>query len=142
MTERLIENVIKIVIFWGVGLLSVWLALSVFGFASIGSFPAVDSSKWQAVFMTNNQVYFGKLTDYDSEYVTLTDVYYLRTASDLEATGGTSLNLIKLGGELHGPEDVMYIPKSTVLFWENMKPTSQVVETITSSQSQQSQQSQ
>ncbi len=139
MTDYLIENTIKSLLFWAVGLLALWLAFGVFNITGLGSFPGVPAAQWQAVFLTNNQVYFGKLVNYDNAYVTLSDVYYLRTASDLDQSGGSSLNLIKLGGELHGPEDIMYIPKSTVLFWENMKPTSQVVETITSSQSQQSQ---
>jgi hypothetical protein len=130
MIDHALTSVLKSVIFWGVGLLALWLALGIFQFSSIGTFPAVDNTKWQAVFLSNNQVYFGKLENDDSAYVTLSDVYYLRTASDLDQSGGSSLNLIKLGGELHGPEDVMYIPKSTVLFWENMKDTSQVVETI------------
>ena len=134
MKDYLLENAIKSVLFWAVGLLAVWLAFGVFNITSIGSFPSVPPAQWQAVFLTNNQVYFGKLVNYDNAYVTLTDVYYLRTASDLEASGGSSLNLIKLGGELHGPEDVMYIPKANVLFWENMKATSQVVQTITASQ--------
>jgi len=136
MKDYLLENVIKSVMFWAVGLLALWLAFGVFNITSIGSFPAVPASQWQAVFLTNNEVYFGKLVNYDNTYVTLTDVYYLRTASDLDQSGGTSLNLIKLGGELHGPEDVMYIPKTNVLFWENMKSTSQVVQTIMSSQQQ------
>lgn len=134
MRDYLIENTIKSVLFWVIGGVAIWLAFSVFNVTSSGNFPVVSASQWQAVFLTNNQVYFGKLVNYDNAYVTLTHVYYLRTASDLDQGGGASLNLIKLGGELHGPEDSMYIPKSTVLFWENMKPTSQVVQTILSSQ--------
>ena len=106
------------------------------GVKSGRNFPSVSPGQWQAVFLTNNAVYFGKLVNYDNTYVTLTDVYYLRTASDLEGSGATSLNLIKLGGELHGPEDVMYIPKTNVLFWENMKDSSQVVQTIMSASAQ------
>jgi len=134
MKDYLLENAIKSLVFWAVGLVALWLAFGVFNFPSLGSFPAVPASQWQAVFLTNNQVYFGKLVNYDAAYVTLTDVYYLRTASDLDQSGGSSLNLIKLGGELHGPEDVMNIPKANVLFWENMKDTSQVVQTIMSAQ--------
>ena len=134
MKDYLLENLIKSVMFCVVGLIAVWLALGVFNITSVGNFPSVSPGQWQAVFLTNNAVYFGKLVNYDNTYVTLTDVYYLRTASDLEGSGATSLNLIKLGGELHGPEDVMYIPKTNVLFWENMKSTSQVVQTIVSAQ--------
>ena len=135
MFDTITKSIIQGIVFWTLALVAAWLALSVLGFASMGTFPSVDTAKWQAVFLTNNQVYFGKLDTYDTTYLTLSHVYYLRTAADLEASGSAGLNLIKLGGELHGPEDVMYIPKSTVLFWENMKQTSQVVQTIMSSQS-------
>lgn len=134
MKDYLLEQALKSFVFWIFGLAAAMIAFAVFGSSLFGGFPAVPAAQWQAVFLTNNQVYFGKLADYDSSYVTLTDVYYLRTASDLTQSGGSSLNLIKLGGELHGPEDVMYIPKANVLFWENMKQTSQVVQTIQSAQ--------
>lgn len=134
MKDYLLEQAIKSLVFWAFGVLAAWVALMLFGAAMLGGFPSVPAQEWQAVFLTNNQVYFGKLSNHDSSYVTLTDVYYLRTASDLTLSGGSSLNLIKLGGELHGPEDSMYIPKANILFWENMKPTSQVVQTIQSAQ--------
>jgi len=132
MTDYLLEYGIKSVLFWVVGLIAIFLAFNVFNVNGDSHLPAVPSAKWQAVFLNNNQVYFGKLTDVSSSYVTLTDVYYLRTASDLEQA--TTLNLIKLGGELHGPEDVINIPKTSMLFWENMKDTSRVVQTIQASQ--------
>jgi hypothetical protein len=36
--------------------------------------PAIDSSKYQAVFFTNGQVYFGKLQAAGSDYMKLTDI--------------------------------------------------------------------
>ena len=135
MLDYLLENGIKSVTFWVIGLVALWLGFSVFGFGShSGAFPSVASAKWQAVFLTSNQVYFGKLKEDDANYLTLSDVYYLRTATDLDQNqaSASSLNLIKLGGEVHGPEDTIYIPKSSILFWENMKDTSRVVQTIMS----------
>jgi hypothetical protein len=132
MTDYLLEYGIKSVLFWFVGIIAIFFAFTVLNVNGNSHVPTVPSTKWQAVFLNNNQVYFGKLTDVSSSYVTLSDVYYLRTASDLEQS--TSLNLIKLGGELHGPEDTINIPKSSVLFWENMKDTSRVVQTIQSAQ--------
>ena len=37
----------------------------------------VDSSKYQAVFLTNGQAYFGKVSNERKDYVSLNDVYYL-----------------------------------------------------------------
>ncbi len=132
MTDYLIENTITSFVFWAIGILALWLAFGVLGIAPTGSFPQVPAAKWQAVFLTNNQVYFGKLKGADANYVTLSNVYYLRTATDLDQASGSNLNLIKLGGEVHGPEDSINIPKTSILFWENMKDTSRVVQTINS----------
>jgi len=95
---------------------------------------AMDSSKWQAVFLNNGQVYFGHLDEAQKDYIHITNVFYLRAAQTLQplssSTPAPSFELVKLGGELHGPEDAIYLEKSSVLFWENMKPDSQVVQAI------------
>ena len=36
----------------------------------------------------------------------------------------------ELGGELHGPEDVMYVSREQVLFWENLKDDGKVATAI------------
>jgi len=93
-----------------------------------------DESKYQAVFMTNGQVYFGKLTDVTSNYQTLTDVYYLQVQQDVQPAKVDSTNsqisLNKLGSELHGPTDKMNIAESQILFWEDLKDDSAVVAAI------------
>jgi hypothetical protein len=97
------------------------------------SFPSVPRGSWQAVFLTNNQVYFGHVRAAAGEYVLLTDVFYLRVSQPLQQEAPNPpplIELVKLGGELHGPEDAMYIPKNAILFFENMKPDSPVVQEI------------
>jgi len=102
----------------------------------------IKSKEYQALFLTNGQVYFGKLTHLDNNYVELTDIYYLQTQAAQPTTGSTSstttqsqsLSLAKLGNELHGPEDAMFVAKSQVLFWENLKDSGKVVQAIQSYQ--------
>lgn len=132
MIDFILENGFKSLIFWVVGVLAGGVFVLATGVDFGSAFPTPPANKFQAVFLSNNQVYFGRLQDLDTNYVTLSDVYYLRTASDLEnqKDSGTGLNLIKLGGELHGPEDTIYIPKSSILFWENLKDSSRVVQSI------------
>jgi hypothetical protein len=92
--------------------------------------PKAD--KWQAVFLSNGQVYFGHLS-YERRMYILRDIYYLQAPQDLQSlptTPTASLNLVKLGEELHGPEDAMYIDRDKVMFWENLKDSSRVVEAI------------
>ena len=100
-------------------------------------FPGVNGDTYQAVFLTNNQVYFGELRDYSKEYVVLENIFYLQVSGPLQQANTSddspdrsSINLVKLGDELHGPEDRMFIPKEQILFWENLKGDSSVVQAI------------
>ena len=89
----------------------------------------IDSDTYQAVFLTNDQIYFGYLKDINSDFLILSDVYYVKISE--EGAG----QLVKLGAiEPHGPKDQMTISKEQVLFWENMRLDSQVVKTIQSMQ--------
>lgn len=102
----------------------------------------IDSSKYQAVFLTNGQVYFGKLEKSVDNYYKLTDVFYLQAtqaqtdANETDAqnpqdqAAETGVQLIKLGNEVHGPEDSMVIDRSQVLFIENLKKDGKVVDSI------------
>ena len=96
----------------------------------------IDKSGYQAVFLTNGQVYFGKLQNTRGEYLTLTNIYYLQvqqTVQPAEANPTTDqgeTQLVKLGNELHGPQDSMNISDKQVLFWENLKADSKVAQAI------------
>ena len=106
--------------------------LAVFAALKFGSFGGiVKKSQYQAVFLTNGQVYFGKLQNTSGQYLRLTDVYYLQASTDLQATDGeekteedkakTTQQLIRLGNEIHGPEGEMIVSREQVLFFENIK---------------------
>lgn len=123
------------------------LAAVIVGFFLYSSSPAstIDTSKYQAVFLADGQVYFGKLKPLGSEYLELTDVYYLQSTDEndntlqesSDDTGNNEVQLIKLGNELHGPEDKMVIVKDQVLFYENLKSDGRVATSIAQYQSQQ-----
>jgi hypothetical protein len=106
----------------------------------IGGTPASGVSDYQAVFLTNGQVYFGKLTNPDGDYVTLTDIYYLQVGpqqgsatspTSASSTAQQQISLVKLGNELHGPVDEMHISRAQILFYEQLKTDGQVVKAIT-----------
>lgn len=63
----------------------------------------------------------------------LTNVHYLQTSPLVETSEDapdTELNLVKLGSELHGPEDRMVINRDHVLFTEELQPSSAVVQAM------------
>jgi hypothetical protein len=92
------------------------------------------SSDWQAVFLTNGQVYFGKLSNADGKYANLKDIYYIQVAQQSEAQQKAGeqpqISLLKLGSELHGPADEMQINRDQILFIERLKNDSKVVDAI------------
>lgn len=98
----------------------------------------LNGNQYQAVFLEGGQVYFGKLQVLHDTY-RLTDVYYLEPSKAPDATtedtntkpgAKQSPNLVKLGSELHGPEDQMMFEKQNILFWENLKSDSKVSKAI------------
>lgn len=92
------------------------------------------SNSYQAVFLTNNQVYFGKLVKKNADYPVLQDVYYLQVTQTLQPRDQnaqtTNINLVKLGGEIHGPIDEMVINRAHILFYEDLHENSQVLQAI------------
>lgn len=93
----------------------------------------LNKDGYQAVFMDNNQVYFGKITKMDKDQVILEDIYYLQVQQvqpkpEEEAQG--KLTLVKLGNEIHGPDDQMVINAEHMMFWENLRDEGKVVQAI------------
>lgn len=110
-------------------------------------------SKYQAVFLTNGQVYFGRLSGYPGSHPTIKDVYYLRAQRSLQPPSESveeeievegkkkkttasptptrsELTLIKLGNELHGPMDEIKLNSAHILFVEDLKEDSRIVMAI------------
>ena len=110
----------------------------IFG-SKTGSTAAGAPSGYQAVFLTNGQVYFGKIGSTREDYVTLSDIYYLQvgpqqgsaaTPNAASSTAQQQITLVKLGQELHGPVDFMHINRTQILFYEDLKADGQVVKAI------------
>lgn len=135
--RKFILPIVSLVIVLLIGVIG-WLVFSQ-SKGSAGA-PEIDSGKYQAVFFTNGQVYFGKLNSSNTDYMNLTDIYYLQNQSTEQAAEGQNpqetateqngVQLIKLGDEIHGPEDKMIISKDQVLFYENLKTDGKVAKSI------------
>jgi len=104
-----------------------------------GTLAGVEKDSYQALFLTNGQVYFGKLSQTDNKTIKITDIYYLQVQQAVQPKDDKApkpedqkISLAKLGKELHGPQDSMYIDRSQVVFYENLKGSkdSKVVEAI------------
>lgn len=122
-----------------IALLALAAGATAFGLTASSEQRSIAGDKYQAVFLTNGQVYFGKISKIDESHVSLNDIFYLQQQSQepqeqgeqaAANTDDTNTSLAKLGSELHGPEDVMFINKEQVLFWENLKTDGKVSQAI------------
>lgn len=120
MNELFKKNGLSVVL----GLIVIFLLLSSYKFRNVRP----DSDTYQAVFLTNSQVYFGKLAVYKSQYA-LSDVYYIQGNTD-PRVANKNIKLIKFGEELHGPKDQIVFERNQVLFWQDMKTDSVIMKGI------------
>jgi hypothetical protein len=115
------------------GAVSLWLATG--KFSNDSELKLVKTNEYQAIFLTNGQVYFGKINILNSKYVSLSKVFYIENQNSTSTTSTSTANnnytLRKLGvSELHAPEDQMIIERDQISFWENLKDSSQVTTKI------------
>lgn len=90
----------------------------------------VKKDGYQAVFLNNGQAYFGKIKGMNGNYIDLQDIYYLYNGSTEGSSNASNLSLVKLGTELHCPEDRMVIYREQISFWENIDDSGKVVSAI------------
>ncbi len=128
--------VLAAVIVLGIAGFGVWQYYT----SGVGS-DGIDHSKYQAVFLSNgtitNNVYFGKLERISDGYYRLTDAFYIKAAqtgsgsSSASQPSANDLTLAKLGAtEIYGPEDTVIIPREQVLYYQNMRSDSKIVQAI------------
>jgi hypothetical protein len=86
------------------------------------------TTPYQAVLLTNGNVYFGKLEDYGTRFPVLTDVFYVQSTTNSE-TKQTMNVLVKRGKELHAP-DRMYLNPNQIILVEPVGPDSKVAQLI------------
>lgn len=119
---RILSGVVLIGV--AVLLVGVGIALSR---GTAGESSYVKTGKYQAVFLNNGQVYFGTIRNLTSNYVRLTNVYYLTQTGD----NNSNYTLVKLGcQQIHNPSDEMYVNRSQVTFWENIESDGKVAKSI------------
>ncbi|MCW1930608.1 MAG: hypothetical protein KIH62_004850 [Candidatus Kerfeldbacteria bacterium] len=99
----------------------------------------IPTDTYQAVFLTNGQVYFGKLNNLNSEYMVLKDVYYIQQSTDDtsdeaattdDESENTQLKIIRLGEEIHQPQNGMIIARDHMMYWENLRADSRIIDAI------------
>jgi len=128
---------VLVIVFVAVLLVSNFTSLNLLGLSKNKNLDA-SQKKWEAVFLSNGQIYFGNVTSRSAKTLILEDVYYLQVASqDLQQTEDQktetplqNFSLVKLGNELHKPKDRMNINMEYVLFTEELEASSEIIKSI------------
>jgi hypothetical protein len=88
--------------------------------------PSLGRAHYQAVFLANGQTYFGRFYDRLGAYAKIEDVYYLQQTAAADPNAAPDTKIVRRGRELHGPSSRMLIPKSAILFVEDLTDTSPI----------------
>ena len=88
--------------------------------------PSFGAARYQAVFLTNGQTFFGSYHDRLGPYVKVDSVYYIQQSGGGEAGQPVTTRIVKRGTELHGPDSPMLIARTSILFVEDLTDESPV----------------
>ena len=91
-------------------------------------------SEYQAVFLSNGQIFFGKLEDPMAPYPTLKNVFIVERRIHPETKQAVNI-IVKRGNELHSP-DVTYINSRHIVVIEPVLPNSRAAQLIAEAASQ------
>jgi len=114
------------------GLILIWQMATTYTKLSPSDLPDINPGQFQGVYLSNGQAYFGHLEEMNEEYAILKDVHFLR-AKDQESPQ-QSIDVIRMVDSVHSPENIMYIPKDKIIFWQNIQRESPLVKAILDAQ--------
>lgn len=93
--------------------------------------PKVNPNAYQTVFLEGNQQYFGHLKGLGTRAPYMTDVYYVRPIGQYKPDLlQQNFSLVKMGDEINGPENKLYLNWDKVLMWQEMKADSKITKAI------------
>lgn len=128
MNDRL-----KQTMYQSIGIFAALVAVLIFTFSVKSLFhgsPARDGI--YAVFLTNGQSYFGRISDESKDRVVLEQVFYPKVKRDAvtDPSEETDAQLVKFGTEIYAPEDRMEILIDNILFITKLQDNGKLAEAI------------
>ena len=85
-------------------------------------------ARYQAVFLANGQTYFGHYLERLGPYVKVENAFYITQQPTADENQTPESRIIRRGSELHQPLPFVLIPKSAILFVEDLRADSQVAQ--------------
>ena len=88
--------------------------------------PSLGRASYQAVFLANGQTYFGRYYERFGPYAKLESVYYIQQVPSGDPETPPESKLVRRGGELHDPAERILVPRTAILFIEDLQESSPV----------------
>lgn len=89
----------------------------------------IDADRYQAVILSNDKVYFGRIEDVSDEFYRLDDAFFLREQRE-SAEAEPQRALLPVNREIHAPDNTMLIRKDEVVLVENLAADSPILTEI------------
>lgn len=92
---------------------------------------SVAQRRWQAVYLTNDRVYFGHLRAGGGDFYELRDAYFIEDATVGEGDEAKQAQRVQpVTKQVTGPDGRLFIRRREVRMFENLRPDSPVVKAI------------
>ncbi len=92
----------------------------------------VDTSGYQVLYVASGQVYFGKLQNTSGDYMVMDQAYTTQEQVSSQDNVAAQTSIIKVSQQVYGPQDTISIKSDQVVFWQNLRDDSKVVQAIES----------
>lgn len=92
----------------------------------------VNNGTYQLVKLSNDEIYFGKLSGLHNQFVTLDDAYLQAPSNSDDEEQDTNLTIVRISATVAKPEDTMYIARDEIVYWENLQKDSKIMNAIES----------
>ncbi len=110
--------------------------LSISSYKMFFSGNSYRSDIYTAFFLTNGQIYFGKISYKNKNEVMLKDAYYIQNTDNLTESASSTekgrFEIVKSGSEIYGPNGDVYLNMENVSSYEYLREDSKVVQKINS----------
>lgn len=133
MRKKILIGILAVVIIGGF----LWCA------KNPASLPWHKNASWYAVYLNNNQVYFGHITKMERGTIVLEDVRFAEASEEpavqrstsksfaLEQVQEPKITLVRRGDEkLLASDHTLFVNRTSVLYWEKLSPEAEVVKII------------
>jgi hypothetical protein len=90
--------------------------------------PSVGGARYQAVFLSNGQTYFGHYVDRLGPYAKIENAFYIQQTPAANENEAPTSKIVRRGSEFHNPEPFVLLPKTAILFVEDLRADSSVAQ--------------